>query len=909
MRITQSILINNFLSQLRGLDTRLAELQRQVSTGNKFDRFGQDPAGAGQVLNIDTLLMHLEQYRGNMEDGRSRMSYLDESLRSVGDYMQRARELVVQGANSHLTANDRRAIALEIDQIVRGVVTLANADYNARYLYAGYQTLKPPFELALSASGSFVEDVNYAGDKGVIARNIGNMTDIDVNFTGKDVFLSQTETRTGRAVSGGALGYSGFFRINGKTISVSATDTLQKIKDRINSTPDIGVVAKMEPNFVLTLESLSARGEIRLEDTGGKILEYLGLMPRGAFNIASAAPALPITDSQGAIKTGAVLAPFPSPPNPGITIDDSNDRLVLGLSGAANNNEEQRLSVNLVRGNYSTVADLADMIQERVDATFGLNKIIVRENAGAIEIETYESGSAITASDLVVGGFDSQGNLDTASILLGLTLAGGPEQADSAGTDGNDKFAIDLGASAHFDGADLDPVTIDIDGDSVATLADLVDSINASIRDSRLAGLVEAYDEGGRLAFETVKTGADVLGTDLAFSDVNAGTLAALGIVNTPSPAFVLSTAPFPPGLTITAGVDDTFSIDLAPFSSGDYSDPAPQAITIAAGAYATAAALAAAINSEILSNDVLANNVEAAVVNIGGFDFIQIQTLAKGSRVDASDLVLADVLPGTLANLGLAGPTTPGAGSSDGQGTIIESANLLDTLLKIRDDLLTVGYKKSLLVDLQNSDGELLGLAPGDRIEFTSGANTRRFYVQKFTTLGDLAAELSDFLGIGAVVSVTGDGRIQVENISNQPVPSISIKAFDPRGGSRAVFDDAFESLSGTVLPLSSKFSSFLVDEERVYLLSEPRLGEVDRDFTTTLDFRSRAGSAVRRLEFALDQSDSFSLELQKVKLGVQGADLTEVIIHLKEQENVLQAALSAGARILQSTLFDFLR
>jgi flagellar hook-associated protein 3 FlgL len=39
------------------------------------------------------------------------------------------------------------------------------------------------------------------------------------------------------------------------------------------------------------------------------------------------------------------------------------------------------------------------------------------------------------------------------------------------------------------------------------------------------------------------------------------------------------------------------------------------------------------------------------------------------------------------------------------------------------------------------------------------------------------------------------------------------------------------------------------------------------------------------------------------------EDADITKVIIDLKAQENVHRAALSAGARIIQPSLVDFLR
>jgi flagellar hook-associated protein 3 FlgL len=903
-------MVMNFLARLSNLDRQITLLQSKITTGNTFNTPGENPAGASQVMTVETTLQYLLHYRDSMNDGKSRLSFVDENLSNVGDYLQRARELAVQGANTYLTDLDRSALVSEINQIIHGVGTLANADYNARFIYAGYQTLTRPFEISVASDKVSPLDVLYKGDPGVIARNINSGVDIDINFSGKALFLDQTETLIGRAIGGDPLGYSGFFRINGQTISVYQTDTLMDIRDRINATKNVGVVAKVDPNFVLSLESISAVGEIRLEETGGTILKDLGITLAGAHNIGLAAPTLPLIDSQGAIKTGAVLAQYPSPPGLGVTIDDTNNRLVIRLGGNANNGDIVRVPVELRQGNYATITDLISMVQERIDAEMGEKKVFVRENAGAIELETYVSGSTVTVNDLVVGGFDNDGKFDTASQLLGLTVAGGPEAADTAGTDGNDKFYIDLGPSAHPDGRDLDPVLIDIDADASLTLADLIDSINAGIRESELNGLVEVRDHLGRLEFYTLLDGKSVLGTDLQFSDATAGTLSALSIVNAQTPARVVGTAPFPPGITITAGVDDSFTIDLGPSAMLDYSNPQPQTLTITAGAYATAASLAAAINSEILANSTLNGNVEAAVMTILGVDYVEIRTLATGSDVDTGDLILADVLPGTLANMGLNGATVPGGGSTDGQGEKVDADNIFASLINLRDNLLGIAGKESRLVKLNNFDtGEFLGLVPGDTIEITANGNTRKIHVHTYTTLDHLAREISDFLGIGVEVYLTGEGRIYLENISNQPVNDLSVKAYDELGRSRSEFNKAFASFSGTMLPKSTAYSAKLKDESKFLAVSDVSLGEVDRNWTHALDYRSRAGSAVRRLELALTQSDGFEVQLRERKELIQGADMSMLITEMKSKENILRAILSMGENVFPPSLFEFLR
>src|SRR3972149_1718190 len=134
MRVTHNSMVMNFLSKLSKLDQQITQLQSRITTGNMFSTPGENPPGASQVMTVETALNYLLRYRDSMNDGKSRLAFVDENLSNVGDYIQRSRELAVQGANTYLTDTDREALVNEINQIVHGVGTLSNADYSARYI-------------------------------------------------------------------------------------------------------------------------------------------------------------------------------------------------------------------------------------------------------------------------------------------------------------------------------------------------------------------------------------------------------------------------------------------------------------------------------------------------------------------------------------------------------------------------------------------------------------------------------------------------------------------------------------------------------------------------------------------------------------------------------------------------------
>src|SRR4029079_18640544 len=136
-------------------------------------------------------------------------------------------------------------------------------------------------------------------------------------------------------------------------------------------------------------------------------------------------------------------------------------------------------------------------------------------------------------------------------------------------------------------------------------------------------------------------------------------------------------------------------------------------------GVYATPAAFALALNNAIDLNPALKNAV-VAVVNGANVD---LQTVATGSRVQRADFVLADgpLTPGTLASFGLAGPTLPGGGTTSGQGVKFDPDNMINTLIKTREELYGYSAGDSRLVNIEDENGHPLGIFPGDTIRISA--------------------------------------------------------------------------------------------------------------------------------------------------------------------------------------------
>jgi flagellar hook-associated protein 3 FlgL len=85
--------------------------------------------------------------------------------------------------------------------------------------------------------------------------------------------------------------------------------------------------------------------------------------------------------------------------------------------------------------------------------------------------------------------------------------------------------------------------------------------------------------------------------------------------------------------------------------------------------------------------------------------------------------------------------------------------------------------------------------------------------------------------------------------------------------------------------------------------------LTDIDIEMDNLLRVRADAGSVMNRLELTINRLDTDILNFTTLMSKNEDADIAETIMYLKSEENVYQASLSAGAKVIMPSLVDFLR
>lgn len=86
-------------------------------------------------------------------------------------------------------------------------------------------------------------------------------------------------------------------------------------------------------------------------------------------------------------------------------------------------------------------------------------------------------------------------------------------------------------------------------------------------------------------------------------------------------------------------------------------------------------------------------------------------------------------------------------------------------------------------------------------------------------------------------------------------------------------------------------------------------QLGSIDTRMEKILTARSEIGAKTNRVELMQDRLSDLNINLTDLQAKTEDADYEELIMNSKIQENIYNASLSVGAKIISTTLIDFIR
>ena len=193
-RMTTSMMAGTTLATIQRNFNRLADVNKQLSSGKRMSFASDDPASSVSSMRLRKELAATEQFKRNISDANSWLATSDAAMQSVADRYTEARTLLINSIDGALGDKSQGALAAQLRKIAESIMSQANSTYLGRTVFAGNSDKGLVFKTGLDKEG---DTLFLAAEKDEITaktvdRRIDADTTIQANVDGNKLFGTGT---------------------------------------------------------------------------------------------------------------------------------------------------------------------------------------------------------------------------------------------------------------------------------------------------------------------------------------------------------------------------------------------------------------------------------------------------------------------------------------------------------------------------------------------------------------------------------------------------------------------------------------------------------------------------------------------------------------------------------------------
>lgn len=126
MRISTSQFYESTAANYQKNFAKVVKTSEEASSLVRVNTAADDPVGASRLLQLGNQASMLSQYEANVTTIKATLGTTEAVMTSIGNVLQRAKELAVSAGNAAYTDADRQAVASELGSIEDQLLSLMN---------------------------------------------------------------------------------------------------------------------------------------------------------------------------------------------------------------------------------------------------------------------------------------------------------------------------------------------------------------------------------------------------------------------------------------------------------------------------------------------------------------------------------------------------------------------------------------------------------------------------------------------------------------------------------------------------------------------------------------------------------------------------------------------------------------
>jgi len=332
------------LTALRNLTNVTEEFARSIerlSSGLRINRGADDPAGLIISENLRAQLVGLAQATNNAQDAANLVKTAEGALDEIQNLLRTMRQLAVHAANTGV--NDITAVMADQTQIRSALESInriaEQTQFATKRLLDGSAGMSAQITDPARIAGIYIGSIF----NGAIVQSGSVTIQVTQPATRARIDGSQVWTDLNTTLNNNA----GTLVINGQSITLSSTDTVQTMINRINaltSVTGVSAQASLASNgYVVNLIQVNYGANFKIEANQSATLLFSGVNASSSTGV-DALVTVQVTTSAGV--TSATFTGGRSPGDSGLKVKDAyGNTLLLTEAGNVNNNQSYRVAV------------------------------------------------------------------------------------------------------------------------------------------------------------------------------------------------------------------------------------------------------------------------------------------------------------------------------------------------------------------------------------------------------------------------------------------------------------------------------------------------------------------------------------------------------------------------------------
>ncbi len=186
MRVTNKMLSNNFLNDMRTNLSNLNTIQGQITSGKQVRKPSDDPAKASKIMQINSDIGANKQYNTNIKNTTNWLDVTDTSLGQVGDAVSKIQDLLQSAGNGGDTSDEMTSIKDVINQKVGELSQILNTSFDGKYIFGGTSGTSKPADTKVVGENTELTMASSQGTNKLLVEVSQGVT-MDYNITASQV--------------------------------------------------------------------------------------------------------------------------------------------------------------------------------------------------------------------------------------------------------------------------------------------------------------------------------------------------------------------------------------------------------------------------------------------------------------------------------------------------------------------------------------------------------------------------------------------------------------------------------------------------------------------------------------------------------------------------------------------------